>query len=230
MPRTAPPNRLRELIAVAAASFVRHGVHHTQMDDIARDLGVSKGTVYRYVSSKESLLAAVLDYGDSPGRLPVTGSLATSDLEDVSRRMRTGLERSVASLHLTHALTSLRSGVMLDSLSRELEQIALGLFETMASHRVQIMVMDRCASELPELARDWYGSGRYAIVDLVAEYLSLANHRPGVDQAVLARSIVELITIWAVKIPWDPAPRTYTTDLANECAAMVRNLVIGETS
>lgn len=230
MPRTAPPDRLRELIAVAAASFVRHGVHHTQMDDIAADLGVSKGTVYRYVSSKEALLAAVLDYGDRPDGLPATGSLEASDLNDVSRRLRTGLGRSVASLQLAQTLNSLRSGIAPIDRGEEIEHIARGLFETMAAHRVQIMVMDRCAAELPELARDWYGSGRYAIVDMVAEYLSLVQPEAGIDQAVLARSIVELITVWAVKIPWDPAPRTYTPDLASECAAMVRNLVTGATS
>lgn len=230
MPRTAPPDRLRELIAVAAASFVRHGVHHTQMDDIAADVGVSKGTIYRYVTSKESLLAAVLEYGDHPDRLPASGSLDASDLGEVSQRMRRGLGRSVTALHLSEVLTSIRSGTKPIDFGDDVERVAQGLFEMMAAHRVQIMVMDRCAVELPELGRDWYSSGRYALVDLLGEYLSLSQHESIIDQAVLARSIIELITVWAVKIPWDPAPRAYTTDLASECAAMVRNLVIGRAS
>ena len=34
------------------------------MDDIAERLGVSKGTIYRSVDSKESLFATVIEWGD----------------------------------------------------------------------------------------------------------------------------------------------------------------------
>jgi hypothetical protein len=44
---------------------------------------------------------------------------------------------------------------------------------------------------------------------------------------VLARTIVELVVLWAVKMPWDPSPRPYPTDTGPACAAMVRRLVVG---
>ena len=47
------------------------------------------------------------------------------------------------------------------------------------------------------------------------------------ESEVLGRTIVELTTLWAVKMPWDRAPRPYPTDMGHECAAMIRNLVTG---
>ena len=40
------------------------------MDDVADRLGVSKGTIYRSVDSKESLFAAVLMWADDPDHIP----------------------------------------------------------------------------------------------------------------------------------------------------------------
>ena len=75
MPRTTPPDRLSKLLDAAAAAFVEHGFQRTQMDDIAERLGVSKGTVYRAVDSKETLFAAVVAWGDRPDHLPRGQSL-----------------------------------------------------------------------------------------------------------------------------------------------------------
>ena len=47
MPRVTPPDRCAKLLDAAAAAFVEHGFHRTQMDDVAERLGVSKGTIYR---------------------------------------------------------------------------------------------------------------------------------------------------------------------------------------
>ena len=44
------------VIRAAARAFNAHGYHHTSLDDIAADLGVTKPTVYYYVENKEQLL------------------------------------------------------------------------------------------------------------------------------------------------------------------------------
>jgi AcrR family transcriptional regulator len=44
------------VIRAAARAFDARGYHHTSLDDIAEDLGVSKPTVYYYVENKEQLL------------------------------------------------------------------------------------------------------------------------------------------------------------------------------
>lgn len=48
--------RIDALYRVAAAAFRRNGYHGTSLVDIARELGVSKPTLYHYVANKQDLL------------------------------------------------------------------------------------------------------------------------------------------------------------------------------
>ena len=53
--RHDPSTRLRELVRCATAVFIEQGYKGAQMEDVARALGVAKGTPYVYVESKEAL-------------------------------------------------------------------------------------------------------------------------------------------------------------------------------
>ena len=220
-----------KLLDAAAAAFVEHGFQRTQMDDIAERLGVSKGTIYRAVDSKESLFAAVIEWGDNPELVPAAGLVASVDLVAVAATVTADLASAVAGLELTAIVAGRKRQRSVNSFADEIERITVGLFRLMQSRRTAVMVLDRCSCEIPELAAVWFGDGRYALVDLWHDYLSLrANHvTTDVDQSILARTIVEIITTWAVKMPWDPAPRPYPDDTASACAAMIRNLVTGPT-
>jgi AcrR family transcriptional regulator len=229
MPRTTPADRARKVVEVAATVFVDLGYRRAQMDDVADRLGVSKGTLYRSVPSKEALLAAVLTHGDHPADLAAGGGVDVIPLAEVAERLPRRLSERIATLELARVAvgtaTAARSG---DEVAEQVERMARELFETMAHHRVTIMVLDRCAAEVPELA-GWFDDGRYAVVDLWESYLdSVGDHLGGaIDRSVLARTIVELITLWAVKMPWDPAPRPYPSDLGPTCAGLVAGLVTG---
>ena len=229
MPRATPPDRLPKLLDAAAAAFVEHGFQRTQMDDIADRLGVSKGTIYRAVDSKEALFAAVVRAGDDPGALATTGLQPTADLAAVAAGVTDELTAAVAALELATIVAARRTLRSTDRFTDEVERVTLGLFQLMHSRRTAVMVLDRCAGEIPELATVWFGDGRYALVDLWAAYLDQRSRHltSDVDRSILARTVVEIITTWAVKMPWDPAPRPYRADTAPACAAMVRNLVIG---
>lgn len=58
--------RPSELIAAALDLFVERGFAATKMDDIATKAGVSKGTLYLYFDSKETLFKAVIEQGVIP--------------------------------------------------------------------------------------------------------------------------------------------------------------------
>ncbi len=229
MTRATPSDRLPKLLDAAAAAFVEHGFQRTQMDDIAERLGVSKGTIYRAVDSKETLFAAVIEWGDNPDSVPATGLVASVDVAAVAATVTTELAAAVAGLELTTIVVGRKRQRSANGFGDEIERITIGLYRLMQHRRTAVMVLDRCACEIPELAAIWFGDGRYALVDLWHDYLGLrANHvTVGVDGAILARTIVEIITTWAVKMPWDPAPRPYPADPSGACAAMIRNLVTG---
>src|SRR5213076_1018108 len=63
MPRTATTKRrnVREdIYAAALASFERHGVRRTLMEDVAREAGVSRPTIYYYFPDKDALVLEVI--------------------------------------------------------------------------------------------------------------------------------------------------------------------------
>jgi AcrR family transcriptional regulator len=49
----------RRLIEAAERCFERHGIRKTTMDDVAREAGISRPSLYRYFSDREELLLTV---------------------------------------------------------------------------------------------------------------------------------------------------------------------------
>jgi AcrR family transcriptional regulator len=61
-PRESTGGDKRGVILDAAQSlFLRYGVKRTALDDVARDAGVAKGTLYLYFDSKDTLFAAIAE-------------------------------------------------------------------------------------------------------------------------------------------------------------------------
>ena len=75
---------------------------------LAERLGVSKGTIYRAVDSKESLFAAVIAWSDDPDGIPATGIDGSADVASVAEGVTADLAAAVASLELTSIVASRR--------------------------------------------------------------------------------------------------------------------------
>ena len=52
--------RRRQIIEGAARCFARNGFHATSMQDVLKEVDLSAGAVYRYFSSKDELIAAIV--------------------------------------------------------------------------------------------------------------------------------------------------------------------------
>lgn len=52
----------KKIIQAAVESFSQTGFDRTKMEDIAKRLGLSKGTIYLYFASKEDLFLAICEY------------------------------------------------------------------------------------------------------------------------------------------------------------------------
>lgn len=50
----------KELLAKAVACFTRHGYSKTTLDDVAREAGINKASLYHYFKNKEELFLQVL--------------------------------------------------------------------------------------------------------------------------------------------------------------------------
>lgn len=91
-PRDAdlPERRRREIIDVATRHFASKGFHETDLQILADDLGVGKGTVYRYFPSKDELFLATVDFGMQQLKRAVdeTASAASTPTERIELAIR----------------------------------------------------------------------------------------------------------------------------------------------
>lgn len=62
-----PTTRLEEVLHSAANIFFAKGFHATSIEDVARDVGMLKGSLYYYIKSKEDLLFRLLMAGIEDG-------------------------------------------------------------------------------------------------------------------------------------------------------------------
>tara|TARA_R110000751_G_scaffold214460_1_gene317941 strand:- start:909 stop:1562 length:654 start_codon:yes stop_codon:yes gene_type:complete len=77
------PAKRRQIIGGASRAFIRLGFDGASMNDIAREAGVSKGTIYVYFKDKEDLFGAFIEQERQRITLTLKDILAGSeDVED----------------------------------------------------------------------------------------------------------------------------------------------------
>jgi AcrR family transcriptional regulator len=65
--KSKPATRLQEVLHSAANIFFAKGFHATSIEDVARDVGMLKGSLYYYIRSKDDLLFQLLLAGIEDG-------------------------------------------------------------------------------------------------------------------------------------------------------------------
>lgn len=100
-------NTRRRILDAACRCFDRHSIRHTSMEEVAREAGMSRQTIYRHFQAKEELVAAVsvlkaeavtdlvreriAEEGDSRGRI-VAAIVACVEKLVTDRQMREMIE------------------------------------------------------------------------------------------------------------------------------------------
>lgn len=225
MARRIPEDRLSNLLDAATATFVARGYRLTQMSDVAEALGVGKGTLYGYVTSKEALFDAVVRYADRETPLPDVSALplSTPSMSTLVEHVRARLEASARSLELTRVVAD--PGARVTRACFEI--IVHDLFSHLHRERRALKVLDRCAADVPELAEVWFGEGRWEQVSQLERLFTrgiASGDLHSVESVPLAaRMVLELIATWAIHIPWDPAPKLYDHETVER--AVTRMLV-----
>lgn len=210
MARSIPADRLEQLIEAATRTFIAQGYRQTQMADVAKALGVAKGTLYGYVQSKAALFDTAVRYADGREPLPETDELpietpgpgATVSL----------LEQRIAEEAQGLLLVKLAGAPASPDPQSELREALADLYRRANRNRFAIKLADRCAAEHPDLAAVWFGRGRWAQHELLMQYIRTRIERgclrsvPSVPLA--ARTVLETIAFWSVHRYWDPSPQT----------------------
>ena len=218
MARSIPDDRLARLVECATAVFIAQGYRRTQMADVAKALGVAKGTLYLYVESKDALFDLVARCADDdrpfeklpalPMRTPKRGATV--------RYIRERLAKNQVPVALTAALGRSR----VSDPRAELEEIVCELYDALARNRRGIKLLDRSAPDHPELAALWFEGARGGLVRLLGQYLEDRSRRkllrPVPDAAVAARLLIETVVFWAVHRHWDPHPQPVDEAVAKD--------------
>ena len=216
MARTIPDDRLQRLAEVAIEVFINRGYRLTQMEEVAKALGVSKGSIYNYVESKEALFAFCLKTtAQDPDAMTATLPIATPKkgalLRELKRESVTLRSRDL----LTQALKRKRS----TDIEKELSEIIGEMYDENQRFAVVIKLIETAVNH-PELSTGWQQIGRVDHRDRLQEYLESrvrSNQlRSFPDMRVRTRFIIECIATWAMHIRWDPSPEEFELQIAKE--------------
>jgi len=194
-PRKAPEQRLDELVEAALRVFAAKGFRAAQMADVAAEMGVSQGTLYNYVESKDGLFSLCLDRllldGDQPTELPVRAL----EKDVLAERLRGRL----ADLWEFRALGT--AAKRAENPRAELEVVLGELYDAFGARRLAIDAIERSAREVPEFAEVFYVVLRRDLIARLARYIEtrVASHqfRPVEDPPTVARLVIETITYFA---------------------------------
>jgi AcrR family transcriptional regulator len=205
--RVAPSTRLDQLLESALRVFAEKGYARAQMADVAREMGVSQGTLYNYVESKEALFALLIERGfageGERSQLPQL-PVPTPPPGTAAERLRSRL------LELTEL------PVLAEALERrpavdpalELAGVVDELYGLIARTWRAAAAIERSALDQPELAAVYFVEVRRSIIERLTRYIdsriSRGQFRDVPDASTAARLILEAIAWFAWHRHGDP--------------------------
>ena len=197
MGRATPRDRLAAIAGAATAEFGRLGYRGTRTSDIAAKAGMSSGSIFNYVESKEALFHLVFAYGfghfaEALPPLP----LATPRFDETVQLIGQGL-RSTPAPELRAALKETDP----PDVGRELRAIVAERYEVQERLWPILAVIERCAVELPDLEAFYYQRTRVSYFQQLTRYLHVRADkgylRAMPDPAVAARLVSETVSWFA---------------------------------
>ncbi|MEW5980463.1 MAG: helix-turn-helix domain-containing protein [Acidobacteriota bacterium] len=205
MARRREPRRLHNLVEAASRVFLSKGYRRTQVADVARAMGIASGTVYLYAESKEALF-------DLAVRSSLTPNLLDGDWDLPVKTPPVGstfdfIKRSLETVARFPALESALRSALADP-CQELETIVRELFRKTSARWLALKLLERCASDWPELAALWFGQHRLRLLRQLSRYLenrmSAGRLRKAPNPAAAARLILEMVAAFAMHSRTDP--------------------------
>ena len=227
MARPRPPGIIEKILVAGEAVVVRDGVTGASITAIAREAGVSVGSVYHYFEDKQSLVNWVIITSLWPrleipeevplGKPPLTITDAVARYQD--------LEPVLPVLH------EVSSRPLDDSMEAELRDVVAEYCQLSArTDRVQTIV-EVCSAEIEELRRAWYLDYRRALVAAYEQYL---RRRMGegvlrrlADPTFAARWILDTTVLFLRLRRLDYYPDELPTD---DLAEHVVDMIVGGLS
>jgi AcrR family transcriptional regulator len=226
MARAPARERLATIATAGTEVFGRLGYRGTRTADVAREAGISSGSLFTYVESKEALFYLV--FAHRFGRfdevlppLPLPTPAPGETIELIGQELR-----KVPAPRLRAAFGEDRPPDAVAEL-RGIVDERYGIIESLWP---LLAVIERCALDLPELDAFYFGQARRGFFARLTEYIEMRASRGYLratpDAAVTARLIIESVTWFAWKRRQGRDARTYNDELVRRsvldfvCAAL----------
>ena len=125
--QSKPATRLEEVLQSAANIFFAKGFHATSIEDVARDVGMLKGSLYYYIKSKDDLLFQLLLAGIEDGDAFIARQIdvAGDPVEQLERAIRAQIDYIIENkvpfglfLHEFDSLSGKRQHKLISVMSR----------------------------------------------------------------------------------------------------------------
>jgi TetR/AcrR family transcriptional regulator, cholesterol catabolism regulator len=125
--KAKPGTRLEEVLQSAANIFFAKGFHATSIEDVARDVGMLKGSLYYYIKSKDDLLFQLLLAGIEDGDAFIMQHIdpAGDPVEQLERAVRAQIDYIIQNkvpfglfLHEFDSLSGKRQHKLISVMSR----------------------------------------------------------------------------------------------------------------
>jgi AcrR family transcriptional regulator len=211
-PNQRSAHRLEELVDAATTVFALKGYKRARIDEIARVAGISPGTVYNHVASKDALFRIVLERaieGEQSGQR-VTDTSPDATLKWVARR-----------LDFVSDFPAMEAALACDKPADSAAEVGLvfaELFDVLLRTRHAAAILERSAAEMTEV-REFFGGLRRELYARVSRYVGRREAAgvfiPLADPHATARLLVEA-TAWATH--GRLAQRDGQPDISNDAA------------
>ena len=208
MARSRPEGRFQQLRDAALTVFASRGLRRARMADVAGAMGVSTGSLYNSVESKEALFHWLVDVGggagpiEAPGRLPIP----TPPPGATEARLREQLAEGMRLPALDAALARRR----VRDARAELLGIVREFYGRIEQTRGPGAAIERSAVDQPELYEIYFRVARRDLFAALARYVAKrakSGHFANVgDASVAARFIVESVAWFGRHRFTDPDP------------------------
>jgi AcrR family transcriptional regulator len=218
-----PVRPLPEVAAAAVTVFTDKGFRQAGISDVSAKLGLSHGALYTYVDSKQALLYLALLQTvrpDAIGSLTLPVTAPPSD--EIVELLDSWMIGQAPKLLIDHSrepdarLAEAELGALIDTLYGFIER----------NYRA-LNLIEKCATDLPELTQWFFVQRRRAALELIGDFLrkriEAGELRPVPDIPAAARYINETIAWFAMHRHGDADSAMLDDDA---CRATVRHLLL----
>ena len=218
-----PVRPLAEVADAAVTVFADKGFRQAGISDVSAELGLSHGALYTYVDSKQALLYLALLRTVRPDALEtLTLPVTAPPSEEIVELLESWLIGQAPPLLIDHSrepdarLAEAELGALIDA-----------LYGFMERNYQALNLIEKCATDLPELAQWFFVRRRRAALGLIGDFLrqqiEAGEFRPVPDIPAAARYINETIAWFAMHRHGDADSAMLDDDA---CRATVRHLLL----